>query len=316
MRESQAMNNRLDNFDLQNVTCHICNNSSSQKRIATRGQFGLPTYVSICQGCGLVFLSPRWSEKCYLDFYNNEYDKYYRSDIYSEQKQLSLKKKAKQITERLESSTYLIPTHLSILDVGCGSGLILDYLQQRYSKSEIYGIEASQKCCNYFQEHINGQLIAKDVNSNWHLHHKDRFDLIVMRHTLEHFLDPISILKKVTYALKPKGFIYIAVPDMLNPKIPLLDYWFRIVHIYYFSLETLERTAALAGLYPVSTGSEGHEVWGLFQKGDNHRKFKSVYKRQLLKIRKVKFQEQKSSVKALIKKFKHKVLAYLGNLKS
>ena len=91
--------------------------------------------------------------------------------------------------------------------------------------------------------------------------------MIIFRHVLEHLLDPVAALEKVTQAMSPQGVLYIAVPDMLHPDGSLSDFWYRCVHTYYYSKTTLRRIAARAGLQPVAIQEESSELWAIFRKG-------------------------------------------------
>ena len=67
------MKNDLINIEWDNVKCHICNNDdleaiSRNGEPLVNGQFGYAIHPKICKGCGLVFLSPRWSRKDYNKF--------------------------------------------------------------------------------------------------------------------------------------------------------------------------------------------------------------------------------------------------------
>lgn len=84
-----------------------------------------------------------------------------------------------------------------ILDIGCGNGSNVDYLGQELHSKKVAGIESSIECANFFQNVIGGELLGNDVDSAWHIGHKNKFDLVIMRHVLEHFLDPDT----------PRGFL-------------------------------------------------------------------------------------------------------------
>ncbi len=272
--------------DLVNISCHICSTSKT-KQICEGRHLGITAYVSICQECGLVFLTPRWSNKRYQEFYSQEYDHYYRPQVLtSHQNEHQYADVDQKIWSRLN---FCIPkTTQSILDIGCGTGINLDYLRSKLSsKATIAGIEASTKCVSYFQKVIGGELISDDVESDWHLGHINRFDLVIMRHVLEHFQNPITALKKVAQVCSSQGLIYIAVPDMMHPGASLVNNWFRVVHTYYFSKATLERTAAMAGLKPIFLESDpkNHELWGIFQQGSADTLADSVYEPQLRLIK-------------------------------
>jgi len=58
-----------------------------------------------------------------------------------------------------------------------------------------------------------------------------------MRHVLEHFLNPLEVLKKVNSVLHENGIIYIAVPNNLIENRN--EGWLRVAHTYYFNQFTL-----------------------------------------------------------------------------
>lgn len=260
------------------VACVLCGQSET-RLIASKGQFGWATYVSICKSCGLVFLNPRWSKDGYNYFYASEYDQYYRfdEDKATEKEQ----RKAQVVWERLEQYT---PAHFaSALDIGCGLGWCLHTIQQASPGTAIAGIEPSDTCSEHFVNEIGGELVARDVDSDWHLANQERFDLIIFRHVLEHLLDPVTVLEKVAQTLSAEGVLYIAVPDMMHPDGSLSDFWYRCVHTYYYSMTTLRRIAARAGLQPVAIQEESSELWAIFRKGQavGESEPVSVYKPQM-----------------------------------
>ena len=260
------------------VACVLCGRSET-KLIARKGQFGWATYVSICESCGLVFLNPRWTKDGYNYFYASEYDQYYRfdEDKATEKEQ----RKAKVVWERLEQ--YTPRRFASALDIGCGLGWCLHTIQQASPETHIAGIEPSDTCSEHFVNQIGGELVARDVDSDWYLANQERFDLIIFRHVLEHLLDPVAVLEKVAQAMSPQGVLYIAVPDMMHPDGSLSDFWYRCVHTYYYSKTTLARIAAHAGLQPVTIQEESSELWAIFQKGQGIAESEpvSVYRQQM-----------------------------------
>jgi len=249
--------------EYEEIACALCG-ASDTELLAEKGQFGWPTYVSVCKQCGLVYLNPRWTKDGYQAFYANEYDNFYRFDEdKASEKEL---RKTKIVWERLQAHT----SHpiKSALDIGCGLGWSLHYLAQQISGLTIAGIEPSDTCAGHMVHQIGGELVARDVDTDWHIPNQGRFDLIIFRHVLEHLLDPLEALKKVHQALSPSGVVYIGVPDMMHPDGSLADFWLRCVHTYYYSENTLRSLALRAGLVPVTIQSENSELWGIFQKGE------------------------------------------------
>lgn len=272
----------LEDKTYEQVTCLLCGDSET-KLLADTGQFGWPTYVSICTNCGLVFLNPRWKREDYLHFYAHEYDDYFRFD--EEQAREKEVRKAKTVWERLNRFTKA--EFRQMLDIGSGLGYLLGYFREQREGLEIHGIEPSTQGSERLTNEIGGNLLARDVDTDWHISHPEAFDLIVFRHVLEHMLDPVAALKKAVHALAPGGVVYVAVPDMLHPDGSLSDFWYRCVHTYYFSKPTLTRVAALAGLEPVAIREQEYELWGIFRKADGAAQpgVDSVYAAQMSVLR-------------------------------
>jgi 2-polyprenyl-3-methyl-5-hydroxy-6-metoxy-1,4-benzoquinol methylase len=166
---------------------------------------------------------------------------------------------------------------VNILDAGCGSGHGLRYLGARIPGAKLAGIEASPECCRTLHEEIGAEVIDSDLNGGWTKHCKGRFDFIVMRHVVEHLLEPLATLPRIRDSLSPQGLIYIAVPDMMHPRTKLRDYdqwreyWFRAVHPYYYCRETLFTTLNMTGLHPLVWGEENEEIWLMAAAGPQQR---------------------------------------------
>jgi SAM-dependent methyltransferase len=277
----------------EQVECILCGKAQSEL-IANKGQFGWDTYVAICKNCGLVYLNPRWTKEDYNHFYATEYDQYYRfNETQASDKE---RRKARVVWERLVRHT---PAGFkSALDIGCGLGFCLEYIREQEPGIAIAGIEPSDTCADHFVHQIGGELVARDVDQDWQLANLARFDLIIFRHVLEHLLDPVAVLQKVSQAMAPGGVLYIAVPDMLHPDGSLSNFWFRCVHTYYYSKVTLSRIAARAGLQPIVIQEENSELWGIFQKGqeEDNAGAASVYQEQMAALSRYKRQRATRSM--------------------
>ena len=280
--------------NMKHINCIFCNNNNQKPLLIkgkeiTVGQFGFPTYPVICD-CGLIFLSPRHSEKWYNNFYKSEYDNFYRLETKKDYGKKGVIRNANEIIDRIKK--YFKKPDIKILDIGCGSGTMLKHFGENFNTNNIYGIESSQECIQSLQSNeINGTIVSTDMNSNWVNKYYEYFDLIIMRHVLEHTFNPIEALRHIRTAIKKDGYIYISVPDMLNPRIELRDYtdwweyWFRVVHTYYFSYDTLSQVLFEAKFKEQAHGFENEEVWMLskndFNIDESRRLNPILYKKQM-----------------------------------
>lgn len=261
----------------EGVTCHLCGKSKGepillQGQPLTTGQFGYEVHPVLCE-CGLVYLNPRWTSATYAEFYAREYDALYRLETKPDYGIEGVRKNMVEVWERIRPHLPDLGGIKNVLDAGCGSGHGLAYLGEQLPGARLCGIEASPDCCRTLVEEVGAELLDSDVDGPWVEKHQGRFDCIVMRHVVEHFLAPVETLRRLRSALAPEGLIYIAVPDMMHPRTVLRDYdkwweyWFRAVHPYYYSRETLFATLALVDLKPMVWGEEREEIWCLLRKG-------------------------------------------------
>lgn len=94
-----------------------------------------------------------------------------------------------------------------ILDVGCGSGLLVDLLAGEGYDST--GLDFSEKTINFARLHERGKFLYATVDEV-----KGEYDLVIMSHILEHISDPVGYLQKVACLLCPLGLLLVAVPNL------------------------------------------------------------------------------------------------------
>ncbi|MEI6609846.1 MAG: class I SAM-dependent methyltransferase [Deltaproteobacteria bacterium] len=127
----------------------------------------------------------------------------------------------------------------SVLDIGCGNGLFLDFA--RGNGCTTYGSEfespASVAARNAGHGIYNGDFLDIDFNSK-------RFDIITLWHSLEHFIDPGAVLDKAHQLLTDNGVLIIAVPNLSCLGVALKDIewvWIQqpFVHIWHWKPTSL-----------------------------------------------------------------------------
>lgn len=287
------MKKELINIAWDDVKCHICNTEVNEpillrKKPLVEGQFGYAIHPVICKSCGLIFLSPRWSKEDYNVFYTYYYDKLYRLETKQDYGTSAVINNIKEIWLRIKDQ--IKPDkEFNILDVGCGYGYGLKYLQEQIPNASLYGIEASPDGIKTMQsEEVGATLITDDFDLPWEKDNENKMDLIILRHVFEHLLNPIETLNKLRKALKPGGLIYFAVPDMTDIRTNLRDYnnwWeyiFRSVHTYYYSKDTFIKTLEIGQLFPLIIAEEKEEIWCLAGKNKlTPFVFENAYQKQM-----------------------------------
>ena len=139
----------------------------------------------------------------------------------------------------------------SVLDVGCGRGLLLRAFQQ--SGFNVTGTEFSDEACRYAREVLKIPVRVGLLES---LHLPENgFDVVVMWHVLEHMSDPRSVLLEVARILRPGGIFLVGVPNFGSPEARLTRAgWFHLDlprHLSHHTPASLNAALTAAGLQPV-----------------------------------------------------------------
>ena len=231
------------------VKCVVCQ-SSSYETLFKVGKNNEPINFSICCDCGLSYLNPRWTKSAYDEYYATEYDGNYREVELTPDLNSKKYKNIKIVLKRLGESDISISPNM-VLDIGSGMGWSSLYLKNEVFPSATYfAIEPSIHCMNNLNK-IGIEVLTDDVDSEWQKGEK-KFDLIIMRHVLEHFMNPVEVLKKVSQSLSENGVLYVAVPNTRQPGRPVEETFLRVVHTYYFTPKSIMNCFRLAGLKPVA----------------------------------------------------------------
>ncbi|KKR39748.1 MAG: Methyltransferase type 11 [Candidatus Woesebacteria bacterium GW2011_GWB1_40_101] len=102
--------------------------------------------------------------------------------------------------------------HRRILDVGCGTGETLSFLEKIYPKAELYGIDVYQKAINYSKQRGHRNVFKANAKK---LPFKDGlFDAVLFLDVLEHIKDDQKAVGEAKRVLKKNGKIIITSPAL------------------------------------------------------------------------------------------------------
>lgn len=105
-----------------------------------------------------------------------------------------------------------LSTKLDILDVGCGSGLMLLDLSKI---GKVYGMDSSVEGLQFCKEIYSGRLELCHLPENVP-YSNNSFDLITMLDVLEHIDDDLNSLVSVRNLLKRGGILILTVPANMS----------------------------------------------------------------------------------------------------
>lgn len=203
------------------------------------------TGVCGCEKCGLAFLNPRMGQQKVFEYYAKQ-SRLPRETIEARSPFMVLMDI--QIDEITKCKTF--EPGMRVLEVGCAEGFFLHRLEERLGvRLDLYGVELSEK---YLEQ--AKKLLPKATILETPLEQTEfaevKFDLIVLRHVLEHLGSPIACLQKIRSILAPKGLVYIEVPDSSKTS-PSVSRFYHHEHLLYFTTEVLRSYLGSAGLKPL-----------------------------------------------------------------
>ena len=136
-----------------------------------------------------------------------------------------------------------------VLDVGAGSGILVEQLQT--SGYAPQGVDPSAWLVEAAQR--RGLPVVAGVFP--HPAFPGPWDAITLVDVLEHVHRPVPLLTEVARALRPGGIALVVTPDVGSHVATRMGarWWhFRVAHIGYFNRATLERALQRAGLEPLA----------------------------------------------------------------
>jgi len=98
---------------------------------------------------------------------------------------------------------------LRLLDIGCGTG----WTTRVYADHgfEVTGLEPSRVRAEYARENYGIEVVCDYIEN---AEFNQEFDVVVLRHILEHFADPGMVLRKIWGFLKKGGVVLVVVPNI------------------------------------------------------------------------------------------------------
>lgn len=200
-----------------------------------------------CPGCGLAYVNPRPDP--------SEIGRYYPDDYHTARgagglvQRLEDAWRRRQLAEVTGWLANVRPTRGRLLDVGCGSGELLEAL--RADGWQVSGVEPSARSAEIARSRrgLDVQTAAFD-----HAELADgSFEAVVFAAALEHFHDPLSALTRARRLLAPGGLVAVLfLPRIDAPQARLFGArWIGLDlprHLYHFTPGAFVQAARRAGL--------------------------------------------------------------------
>ena len=200
--------------------------------------YGVPLRIASCRDCGLVFMTPRPLRA--------SIERLYGVELYQQPKnRVATRPKTRKASIHDLHSVLndMIGEPLRgkrVLDIGANEGRWLALFDRG---NVLVGIEPSAAALRPVRDDIS--LIRSDLESAVL---PDTFDLVTATALIEHLYDPLDGLVKMNARLRDGGRLFLYTPDIKGLSLRRgVSKYFKLVHLYYFSVSTLSSLLRKAG---------------------------------------------------------------------
>jgi SAM-dependent methyltransferase len=241
--------------DLETVRCNLCG-ADQTTELSRRARWRQTMTNVVCRRCGLVYANPRLAR--------GPLDAFYRDWVYPEfldasgrftNRLLDSSRTQADATFRFFRQHSKAPLEgRQLLEIGCGLGDFL--LLARRAEADVLGVEME----GLYAAHAEASGLPVVRNHVEAMAFDRRFDIVAMFHVLEHLENPRDTLTSIGPRLSEGGQLFIEVPNILGPWRQTLAEFFRIEHLYNFSIRTLESLLAATGYRIVATDTDPYVI--------------------------------------------------------
>ncbi len=100
----------------------------------------------------------------------------------------------------------------AILEIGCGTGFVLDAVSHAFPVAQLTGSEVSARALSFARRRVGErvQLVQMDAR---HMPYDSEFDVVAAFDVLEHIAEDMKVLAAMTRAVRPGGYIILTVPQ-------------------------------------------------------------------------------------------------------
>jgi len=226
------------------IECPVCGSNLLTDHFSTKDYFLTQENfsLSLCKECGFVLTNPRPSAEELPKYYNSEnYLSHHAKGfsptrwVYQFLRQINIHHKYSLVKSFIRQG--------SLLDVGCGTGELLNYFRKK--GWEVQGVEPNPQARLFGKQSYNLSVEDERMLQSYP---PSSFDVISLWHVLEHVPDLNQRIVDLKKLLKPNGLLFIALPNLTSPDAQYYgSIWAGLDvprHLYHFTPNTVLRLAS------------------------------------------------------------------------
>ena len=280
--------NQNKKIRLVTLNCINCK-SLSYKELYANDRHGINQQTVMCNTCGLVYSNPRMSKESLNYFYSsNLYREVYET---SNDFEYDFSKRIKQVEKNIRINKpnfnkyypqlffdFIFSLNIdykTVCEIGAGYGTNLLFFKN--IGKEVFGLEPSKTSTKIATDN---QINVKQGFIN---ELDNKYDMIMLKHVLEHLYDPLKDLEKIrSHANK---YLFIEVPGNIKRIASIQN-----AHNFYFTENTLHKIVTKAGFGIISTNhcKETEFIFALYEKSkERNINFEYSYLNEVKKIKKI-----------------------------
>ena len=184
-----------------------------------------------CNNCEMISVNPHFSPAGLKHLYENYFIERQTADVLRAQREIVYTIDRDWLSNFIDGG--------DILDVGCSGGFFLSHFDDK--KWAKCGVEFAENSAQHARDEYGidvqvGNLVDLDFDR--------QFDIVTMRGTIEHLLDPVAALAKVAEIVKPQGFFFVTATPVGNCfSFDVYRHKWRLFtpleHIHFFTVKNL-----------------------------------------------------------------------------
>ncbi len=236
----------------EGVTCALCGSRGSKPHLACEAPGGSAFAFVRCRRCGLVYQDPR---PVFEDLRRRYGPEYFAYELANEENFFGLMRLglADVAFDRITAG---MPSPRTFLDVGCATGMLLQWMQGR--GWGVQGVDVCRESAEY-GERIRGVHIRAGTLDEARFPDRS-FAVVHFSHLIEHVNDPRAFFREVRRVLRDDGRAVITTPNIDGFQARLFGTRWRsaiVDHLVLFSRRTLRWMLAEEGF-----AVEREVTWG------------------------------------------------------